>query len=246
MALIQNHFFSEALTECNSMDIIIPVETCTKEKYPVLWLIPPVGCDHTAWQRHTDVEKIAEENGIMIVMPDMKLSYGQNMVYGFDYHKMLTEELPAMIQDYFPADMERQMIVGVKEGAYTAMCAALENSEQFLAAAAFSCGDLMEENMEMMEERERKQLEYAFGTSDFVNPEMKPYHLNQRAECLGSGKLKVFVCYSEKDRYGKSAALLAGSLRRIMGDRLVEEIREEEMGWIDWEEKTEQIVKCFV
>ena len=32
-----------------------------------LWLLPPAGCDHTAWQRHTAVEDLADELGIIIV-----------------------------------------------------------------------------------------------------------------------------------------------------------------------------------
>ena len=74
MALILNHFYSSALTECNSMTVIAPVETWPDRKFPVLWLLPPVGMDHTAWQRHTWIEEMAEKKGILVVMPDMKLS----------------------------------------------------------------------------------------------------------------------------------------------------------------------------
>lgn len=45
MALILNHFYSSALTECNSMTVIAPVETWPDRKFPVLWLLPPVGMD---------------------------------------------------------------------------------------------------------------------------------------------------------------------------------------------------------
>ena len=51
MALILDHFYSAALTECNSLTAIVPVENNEKSSYPVLWLLPPAGCDHTAWQR---------------------------------------------------------------------------------------------------------------------------------------------------------------------------------------------------
>ena len=80
MALILDHFYSAALTECNSLTAIVPVENNEKSSYPVLWLLPPAGCDHTAWQRHTAVEDLADELGIIIVMPDLKLSYGLDMI----------------------------------------------------------------------------------------------------------------------------------------------------------------------
>ena len=69
MALILDHFYSAALTECNSLTAIVPMENNEKSSYPVLWLLPPAGCDHTAWQRHTAVEDLADELGIIIVMP---------------------------------------------------------------------------------------------------------------------------------------------------------------------------------
>ena len=50
MAWILNQFYSAALTECNSMSVVVPIETCHKETHPVLWLLPPAGRDHTAWR----------------------------------------------------------------------------------------------------------------------------------------------------------------------------------------------------
>ena len=45
MALILDHFYSAALTECNSLTAIVPMENNEKSSYPVLWLLPPAGCD---------------------------------------------------------------------------------------------------------------------------------------------------------------------------------------------------------
>jgi len=107
------------------------MENNEKSSYPVLWLLPPAGCDHTAWQRHTAVEDLADELGIIIVMPDLKLSYGLDMIHGFTYFQMLTKELPEMVADYFPADLGFQMIAGVKEGGYAALNAALSVPGQY-------------------------------------------------------------------------------------------------------------------
>ena len=138
MALILDHFYSAALTECNSLTAIVPMENNEKSSYPVLWLLPPAGCDHTAWQRHTAVEDLADELGIIIVMPDLKLSYGLDMIHGFTYFQMLTKELPEMVADYFPADLGFQMIAGVKEGGYAALNAALSVPGQYHMAASYS------------------------------------------------------------------------------------------------------------
>lgn len=232
MALILNHFFSEVLTECNSMSLIIPVEVCKKERYPVLWLLPPAGYDHTAWQRRTGIEQLAEKYGIMIVMPDMKLSYGLNMAYGFSYFKMLTEELPKMVQEYFPADMNRQIIGGVEEGAYAAMMSALRFPENYKVAIALSGGSLTNEKVE---EKHKKQVENAFGTSDLSmlsHSEADLAYWIGRQEC---SMQKVYVAYSEKDRYGHSANLLVHDLQPVFNKRLNVETSDEPLAWSGWE-----------
>ena len=72
MALILDHFYSAALTECNSLTAIVPVENNEKSSYPVLWLLPPAGCDHTAWQRHTAVEDLAKLDPLFVWSLDDK------------------------------------------------------------------------------------------------------------------------------------------------------------------------------
>ena len=62
----------------------------------------PAGCDHTAWQRHTAVEDLADELGIIIVMPDLKLSYGLDMIHGFTYFRCL-QRASEMVADHFPS-----------------------------------------------------------------------------------------------------------------------------------------------
>ena len=88
-----------------------------------------------------------EKKGILVVMPDMKLSYGLDMKYGFAYEKTLTQELPELIADYFPVDLNNQMIIGVKEGGYAALRAAFRHPEQYQMAASYSCGSLTEERV---------------------------------------------------------------------------------------------------
>ena len=61
MALLEMHYFSTTLRECSSMDVVVPESgLACAGKMPVLWLLPPVGMDHTAWRRHAVVEELAE------------------------------------------------------------------------------------------------------------------------------------------------------------------------------------------
>jgi len=229
MALIQNHFFSGALTESSSMNIIIPAESCQKEKYPVLWLIPPAGYDHTSWSRYTDVECLANEMGIMVVMPDMKLSYGLDMAHGFAYFKMLTQGLPELIKEYFPADMEMQMIAGAEEGAYTALMAAFQFPENYQKVIACSCGSLTDEDFEG---EVRRNIENAFGTgsmSELLGTEYSlAYWMKKRGEKLPP----VYLSYSFNDKYCHSAELLKAELEKIQKNHV--EVFSTRLTWSEW------------
>ncbi|MBT9778186.1 hypothetical protein GPL15_16925 [Clostridium sp. MCC353] len=209
MALMQIHFFSEALTECNSMDVILPAERWNRETYPVLWLIPPAGLDHTAWMRKTAVEELADELGILVVMPDMKLSYGTDMVHGFKYFTMLTQELPELVNEYFPADLTKQYIAGAEEGAYAALRAAFKCPENYKMAICFSCGSLTDE---ILSGSKKEQAANAFGTGEMENLKDTDYSLHGLLEENRDRIPKVYFAYGSQDVYVRSSELLAEKL----------------------------------
>lgn len=227
MALLQIHFFSEELTECSSIHVILPVERWKKEKYPVLWLLPPAGRDHTAWQRNTTVEQLADELGIMAVMPDLKLSFGTDMAHGFRYFTMLTKELPELIEEYFPADLENQMIAGAKEGAYAALRAAFLCPGRYKLAAGFSCGSLTDE---AFTEKKKKCLLNAFGSGE---PSGDEYSLRALAKRRSEGQMKVYFAYGDQDEYRKSAKQFAETVGGWDGYEAV--CFHGALGWTDWE-----------
>lgn len=209
MALMQIHFFSEALTECNSMDVILPVERWARECYPVLWLIPPAGMDHTAWQRNTAVERLANELGMMVAMPDMKLSFGTDMAYGFKYFTMLTRELPELIKEYFPVDLTKQYIAGAKEGAYTALRAAFKCPEIYKMAIGFSCGSMTDETLSGTK---KEQAANAFGTGEMERLKNTEYSLRSLLEKERDRIPEVYFAYGSQDVYVRSSEFLAEAL----------------------------------
>ena len=66
MALILHRYYSYALTECDSMTVIIPEEKFPGKTFPVLWLLSPLGTDHTGWQRFGSAENLADEKGYIV------------------------------------------------------------------------------------------------------------------------------------------------------------------------------------
>ncbi|HJB08768.1 MAG TPA: hypothetical protein H9716_13055 [Candidatus Enterocloster faecavium] len=221
------------------MMAVVPLEKHPGKQYPVLWLLAPAGMDHTAWQRHTDVEGMAERLGIIVVMPDMKLSYGVDMVHGFAYGQMLTEELPKMVGDYFPADLSRQMIAGTMEGGYGAFYAALRKPGQYRFAACYSCGSLTDE---IFEGREQKQIEHAFGTREFRETSANRYDLKGRLKDC-SGEQSFSLMYSKKDRFAGSAEQLAEAMKGFPHCKIVKSEADRPLGWNDWKLQLEKDLK---
>jgi len=222
MAVIVHHFYSAALTECNSMTVIAPVEKTPRESYPVLWLLPPFGGDHTAWVRHTDLERLAEKNGIMIVMPDLKLSFGVDMAHGFKYHTMLTQELPQVLQTTYPADLSKQMIAGAGTGAYAALYAAVSCPGQYQRTIAISCGSLTDEELP---EALQRPFSLAFGNGD-----LSRFDICEQIK-TGADVSGWQLYWAEKDACHTSSEKLAACLP----ESAATEYPGKELGWREWE-----------
>lgn len=226
MVKMQVHFYSSELTECNSLMIAAPSEPGVK--YPVLWLLPPMGLNHTRWSVHTDIEALAESKKMFIVMPDLKLSCGLDMVHGFKYHSMLVKELPRFLQSHFSVDLDRQTIAGVQEGAYAALYAAVQRPGQYRTVIALSAGSLTDEGAVMDGDR---RFFHAFGTRDIASLRGSAYDIEK-----GIGELmdrtEVFVAYGEEDKYHGSAGRLGERIGKRKKENL--EIVPGEMSWEEW------------
>lgn len=235
MALIRSNIYSSALTTAAAMDLIIPLEANEKEIYPVLWLLPPLGKDQSAWHRNTRIEQLAEKYGIIAAMPGIGLSYGQDMHYGLKYSLMITKELPSMVKDYYPVDLSRQYIAGAREGGYAAFQAALLNPGQYRAALSMSYGCVTDENFEGDRANEA---ENAFGTAETSR-------LKGTDKCLetllneNSGETMV-LSYGSQDRSVHAAENL-GNILRAMKKEVYRQ--EGTMSWSCWEAEIERFIK---
>ena len=233
MALIRSNIYSSALTTAAAMDLVIPLEKAERDSYPVLWLLSPLGNDQSAWHRHARIEELAETYGVLVAMPGMSLSFGQNMYYGLKYHLMLTKELPAQLEDYYPADLSRQYIAGAQEGGYIAAQAALENPAQYRSALCLSYGCVTDEVfMGTME----KMAENAFGTSDMKS--LKGGNLCLKKLIEKNGMDGIHLAYGREDAHSNSAEQLSFLLPQEQV-----KILDGALSWRQWEEQLEQFMK---
>jgi S-formylglutathione hydrolase FrmB len=106
----------------------------------LLYLLHGLSDDGSAWQRYTQIETLAAEHGLVVVMPSAGRSFYTDQPNGQAYFSYLVDELPRYLADVFGLRPRREdtFIVGNSMGGYGAFKAALLRPEQYAAAASFS------------------------------------------------------------------------------------------------------------
>lgn len=132
------------------------------EKLPVVWYLSGLTCTHANVTEKGEFRAACAELGLIFVAPDTSPrgegvaddpagAYDFGLGAGFyvdateqpfaPHYKMwsyITEELPALIGAEFPADMDRQSIMGHSMGGHGALTIGLTFPERFRAVSAFA------------------------------------------------------------------------------------------------------------
>ena len=140
MALFHANFFSDALGMQSQAEVILPDRIAPGRRVPVLYLLHGLSDDHTIWQRRTSIERYVENLNLAVVMPNGHRSFYADMAFGRPYFKYISEELPALMESYFPISRERsgRFAAGLSMGGYGAFKLALNCPEKYAAAASLS------------------------------------------------------------------------------------------------------------
>jgi S-formylglutathione hydrolase FrmB len=149
MAFFDFHFFSESLGLNCSAHVVVPQQTTRqigmiggerREKYPTLYLLHGLSDDHTIWMRRTSIERYATERNLAVVMPAVARSFYQDMASGPKYWTFVSEELPALCEQFFPLAAERaqRFAAGLSMGGYGALRLGLARPERYAAVACLS------------------------------------------------------------------------------------------------------------
>jgi S-formylglutathione hydrolase FrmB len=131
------------------MTVILPQNTSSQigmkgvvkqKKHPVLYLLHGMSDDHTIWLRRTSIERYVASLGLAVVMPAVHRSYYTDMASGPKYWTFVSEELPRIVQSFFPISEKRRdtFVAGLSMGGYGAFKLAFRHPEKFAAAASLS------------------------------------------------------------------------------------------------------------
>lgn len=112
----------------------------SNQKYPVLYLLHGHADDNTAWIRKSDIELLAREQELIVVMPSGHRGFYSNGKCGHLYFDYIAKELPVVIGNFFHASSKREdnYIAGLSMGGYGALKIGLSCPEQYAAIGVMS------------------------------------------------------------------------------------------------------------
>ena len=128
---------------------------------PVVWYLSGLTCTHANVMEKGEYRRLAAALGLIIVCPDTsprgdavaddpdswQLGKGAGFYVdatcapwsaNYRMFSYVSEELPALVADRFPADMNRQSIFGHSMGGHGALTIALRNPDRYRSCSAFA------------------------------------------------------------------------------------------------------------
>jgi len=144
VALLQIDHVSEKVGVNLPLNVILPDDLArggkALEERKVLYLLHGLSDDASAWPRYTNIEILAREHGLVVVMPSAGRSFYADMANGQAYFSYITEELPAWLAAIFRISSAREntYIAGLSMGGYGAFKAAFLRPDLYTAACSLS------------------------------------------------------------------------------------------------------------
>jgi S-formylglutathione hydrolase len=156
---VYRHASAETGTEM-TFSLFVPPQAAAGARLPVIWYLSGLTCSHANVTEKGEYRRASAELGLIFVAPDTSprgpdvpddpaYDFGQGAGFYLDatqppfdrnyrMESYVTAELPALIAAHFPADMERQGIMGHSMGGHGALTLALRHKGRYRSVSAFA------------------------------------------------------------------------------------------------------------
>jgi S-formylglutathione hydrolase len=143
-----------------TFSVFLPPQAEAIGRLPVVWYLSGLTCSHANVTEKGEYRAACAALGLIFVAPDTSprgdsvpddeaYDFGQGAGFYVDATKApyatnyrmysyVTEELPALLAEHFPVDMDRQGIMGHSMGGHGALTIGLRHSKRFRAVSAFA------------------------------------------------------------------------------------------------------------
>jgi len=143
-----------------TFSVFVPPQAQDGKKCPVVWYLSGLTCTHANVTEKGEYRRACAELGLVFVAPDTSprgpdvpddpdYDFGQGAGFYVDatqapfdrnyrMYSYVTEELPALVADIFPVDINRQGITGHSMGGHGALTVALRNPDRYRSVSAFA------------------------------------------------------------------------------------------------------------
>ena len=159
--LVAKHWSAATSTDM-SFSIFLPPQAEQGAKLPVVWYLSGLTCSPMNVTEKGEYRRACAERGLIFVAPDTSPrgegvpadpQGGSDFGLGAGFYvdatvepfarnyrmwTYVTEELPALVAEAFPVDVEREAITGHSMGGHGALTIALRNPARFRSVSAFS------------------------------------------------------------------------------------------------------------
>jgi S-formylglutathione hydrolase len=156
---VYRHHSAETKTDM-VFSVYLPPQAKSGARLPVIWYLSGLTCTHANVTEKGGYQRVCAELGLIFVAPDTSprgemvpddeaYDFGKGAGFYVDatrppfaehfrMYSYVTRELPALIEQSFPADFSRQSITGHSMGGHGALTIALRNPGRFRGVSAFA------------------------------------------------------------------------------------------------------------
>lgn len=208
------HFYSQTLNIYTEAYVLLPdlaaFESNGRQALPTLYLLHGLCDDYTSWMRCSRIASYAAQYAVAVVMPGCGRSFYTDMAHGSKYWTFVSEELPRIMEAYFPLSGTREgrFAAGLSMGGYGAMRLGLQKPERYAAVASIS-GPLLMQNAYQVSPWWTPELNDIFGGEEALRTgDANLTLLADRLEPKNAPNLYV-SCGKDDDLFGANEAFMA-------------------------------------